>query len=355
MSNRLNKFRKLMQEKHIGTYLVVCPENRRYLSGFTGSSAYLLITPEKAWLLTDFRYIEQAKAEAPEFEIVRHSPKWEETLQQLLKGEGSKELAFEQDFITYNQYLRLSEHLSGLKLEPEQGIMSSLRMVKDEAELELLRQAVKIADEGFDRILNYITPGLTEVQVAVELEFCLRRLGAERAAFDFIVAAGEHSALPHATPGNRELKQGEQVKMDYGGVVQGYHSDITRTVFLGQASDRFREIYYTVLEAQEKALAAIAPGKNGREIDAIARDFIASRGFGEFFGHGLGHGVGLEIHEQPTLSTQGETILQPGMVVTVEPGIYLPDWGGVRIEDMVVVTASGCEILTKAPKALIEL
>ncbi|HEX3032773.1 MAG TPA: Xaa-Pro peptidase family protein [Bacillota bacterium] len=355
MAHRLSSLRTVMQDRGLEALLIISPENRRYISGFTGSSAYLLITQTQAWLLTDFRYVEQAKSQTDGFQVIQHGAKWEERLKELVLESGIKEIGFEQNFVTFGMHTVLSQQLAPVRLLPQDNLVESLRMVKDAGELELIRQAVEIADRGFNHILEFIEPGKSEKEVAVELEFCLRRLGAEKAAFDFIIASGTHSALPHAEPRDCLIEQGRQLKMDFGAVVKGYHSDITRTVFLGQATEKFREIYYTVLEAQERAIAAIAPGKLGREVDQVARDYITAQGYGEFFGHGLGHAVGLNIHEEPRLSIQGEVVLEPGMVVTVEPGIYLPDWGGVRIEDIVVVTPAGCEILTKAPKALIEL
>lgn len=355
MQRRLEKFRSLLREKGRVAALIMKPENRLYLSGFTGSDGYLFISLEQAFLLTDSRYTEQARKQAACFTVLEHALKWEDKLAEIVRETGVSEIVFEKDYVTCAQLQNLQNKLPIIGWLPEEGLVEKLRIIKDEQELALLRKAVALADQGFEHILTFIKPGKTEVEIAVELEFFLRRNGAEKAAFEFIVASGPRSSLPHGIASDKLIMTGEQVKMDFGAVFRGYHSDITRTVFVGQANDKFKEIYHIVLEAQERAIAAIAPGKTGKEIDRVARDFITAKGYKENFGHGLGHGVGLEIHEGPKVSTAGEEILEPGMVLTVEPGIYLPGWGGVRIEDMVLVTASGGEILTKAPKALREL
>lgn len=355
MQRRLKKYRSLLSEKGRKAALIMRPENIMYLSGFTGSSGYLFISMEQALLFTDSRYTQQANEQAPYFTIIEHAIKWEDKLAEFIQESGVGEVVFEKDFLTYAQYKNLLEKLAIVKWIPEEGLVEKLRIIKDEQELNLLRQAVTQADQGYNYILDLIKPGRTEVQIGLELEFYLRRIGAEKTAFDFIIASGPRSSLPHGLASDKLIQVGEQVKMDFGAVFRGYHSDITRTVFVGEANAKFKEIYHIVLEAQERAIAAIEPGKTGKDIDGVARDFITAKGYGESFGHGLGHGVGLMIHEGPRLSTAADEVLEPGMVVTVEPGIYLPGWGGVRIEDMVLVTASGSEILTKAPKALREL
>lgn len=355
MQRRLEKFRSLLNEKGRAAALIMRPENRMYLSGFTGSAGYLFISRDKAFLLTDSRYTEQAREQAPYFTVVEHAVKWEDKLGEFVREAGVGEVVFEKDYVTYAQYQNLRDKLDTVGWIPEEGLVEKLRIIKDEQELTLLRQAVAMADQGYEHILGFIKPGRTEVEVAVELEFFLRRAGAEKAAFDFIVASGPRSSLPHGKASAKLIQAGEQVKMDFGAVFRGYHSDITRTVFMGKADAKFKEIYHIVLEAQERAIAAVAPGKTGIEIDLVARDFITAKGYGGNFGHGLGHGVGLMIHEGPRVSSAGDEVLEPGMILTVEPGIYLPGWGGVRIEDLVLVTATGCEILTKAPKTLQEL
>jgi Xaa-Pro aminopeptidase len=351
--DKLAKLREHMGESGLDGILILQPENRRYLSGFTGSSGALLVTMDKALLFTDFRYIEQATKQAPQFEIVKHAPVVWDTLRDFVAGLAK--LAFEQNFVTFETYQILKQKLAGPDLVPVSGIVENLRSIKTTEELLELERAVDVSDSAFSHIVKYVEPGMTERQIALELEFFMRKNGASGPSFDFIVASGPRSSLPHGIATDRIIAQGEFVKLDFGCVVNGYCSDITRTLILGEPNAKQQEIYEIVLEAQLKAEAAIRPGVTGKEIDAIARQIISDHGYGDNFGHGLGHAVGLAIHEEPRLSPTGERVLQPGMVVTVEPGIYLPDWGGVRIEDMVVVTETGCRILTKAPKELIVL
>lgn len=355
MQNRLKRFRKLLDEAGIEAALITQQENYRYLSGFTGSSAYLLISSAKAYLITDSRYTEQAGEQAAEFEVVRHSEPWEDTLAVLCQACGVRQVGFEQDTLSVAQYRRLETALEGVALTAAGGLVEKLRTCKDSREIALIKQAVALADRGFTYILDYIRPGRTEKEIADELEFFLRRNGAEGPAFPFIVASGPRSALPHAAPTSRVIQAGEQVKLDFGAIVDGYHSDITRTVFVGKATDKFRQVYESVLEAQRLAEQAAGPGKTGGELDAVARNHLKDRGYGDYFGHGLGHGVGLAIHEGPRVSVKSKEILLPGAVFSVEPGVYLPDWGGVRIEDLVLVTSSGNEVLTGATRDLLEL
>ncbi len=350
---RLAKLREHMSERKIDGMLVLQPENRRYLSGFSGSSAALLLTLAEAYLFTDFRYVEQATSQASDFTVIKHAPQmWDTVTEYVAK---IPRLGFEPDFVTYEQYQLLYNKFKSTSLVPMGNAIEDLRRVKDEAELTKLQQAADLADEAFHHILTYIMPGMTERQIALELEFFMRREGASGASFDFIVASGPRSSLPHGVASERLVSNGEFITMDFGCIVDGYCSDITRTVILGEPSEQQREIYNLVLKAQLAALAGIKPGVTGMAVDSIARDIITAGGYADNFGHGLGHGVGLAIHEAPRLNPSGDTLLQAGMVVTDEPGIYLPSWGGVRIEDTVVVTSTGCRALTKSPKELIIL
>ncbi|SDF10305.1 M24 family metallopeptidase [Sporolituus thermophilus] len=352
MKDRLKRLHNLIKQENVDGMIVTKPENRRYFSGFTGTAGMLLITAEGRWLITDFRYIEQAARQAPDFEVVRHGSGIYETLAGLLKPLGLARIGFEADYVTWDVYHALNASV-GAELVPLR--LDGLRMVKDHDELLLLKKAVAIADHAFEHILSFIKPGISEREIALELEFAMRRQGAEKAAFDIIVASGARSALPHGVASEKIIEAGDLVTLDFGAVYQGYHSDITRTVVIGRASAKQRQIYDIVLAAQQTGVSALSPGLAGSEVDKAARAVIADAGYGEFFGHGLGHGVGLAIHEEPRLSPTGSVILEENMVVTVEPGIYLPEWGGVRIEDMVVLTASGCEVLTGSSKQLIEL
>lgn len=348
---RVERMRASMLALNLDACVVSRPENIRYLSGFTGGEGILFIRPGKAYLLTDFRYIEQAKAEAPDFEIVqikenRYAP---------LKDVGGErgQIGFEGDFLTYTEYEKLQQALPEATFRSVSETVTSLRGVKDAGEIALIRQAVKAADDAFDVLLQERLVGQTEEEIFLALEFAMRKAGASGRSFDFIVASGWRGALPHGTASSKVVERGEFLTLDFGGVVHGYCSDITRTVAIGEPDEKQREIYDIVLAAQKEGVRAVKPGLTGKEVDAVARKVIETHGYGEYFGHGLGHSVGLAIHEGPNLSVREERILEPGMVLTVEPGIYIPNWGGVRIEDMVLVTETGCEVLTQSPKDLI--
>lgn len=355
MLDRVNKLREAMADLDLAGFLVTRPENWLYLSGFTGTNALLLITAAEALLLTDFRYVEQAREQAPDFEVIRPQGLLEDGLAAEVKSRGLIFLGFEDDHMTYKEYQKFCDRLPGTEFRAASGVVEKLRGIKDDREIGLLRQAVEIADTAFDYILDFIKPGVKETDLALELECFMRRKGAQKTAFDIIVASGIRSALPHGVATDKVIQKGEFITMDFGAVYRGYHSDITRTVVLGKAGDKQKDIYSIVLEAQLEAIDAIKSGEVAGTVDTVARDLIARHGYGANFGHGLGHSVGLAIHEKPTLSTRDSTILEKGMTLTVEPGIYLPGWGGVRIEDIVAVTDYGCEILTRAPKELIEI
>ncbi|EGW40298.1 Xaa-Pro peptidase family protein [Desulfosporosinus sp. OT] len=351
--SRLERMRQQMLEDKIDAYVVIRPENGRYLSGFSGGEATLYITLEKAFLLTDFRYIEQAKAQAPEFEVIKTGQDHFAFLEEI--GLNAQRVGFEGDFITYVDYGQLNDAFRQAELLSLPNLVSHLRSVKDKSEIELIRQAVRIADGAFAETLKTIEIGQTEEEIGLNLEFSMRRAGASGGSFDFIIASGVRSAMPHGTASSKRIQLGEFLTMDFGAIYQGYCSDITRTIFLGDPGDKHRKVYETVLAAQRAGIKAVEPGRTGKEVDAVARKLIDEAGYGDYFGHGLGHSVGLAIHEGPNLNIREERVLEPGMVVTVEPGIYIPDWGGVRIEDIVLVTENGCEVLTQAPKEFIIL
>lgn len=343
-----------MYEHNLQCILINKPENRRYFSGFSGSAGMLVISDHSNFLLTDFRYIEQAAAQTTQYEILRYSNNIGTTLAELIKKLGVEQIGFEGDFVTYDEYRELTNNLHSLHLVPIQ--LDTLRMVKDATEVASIKKAVEIADSAFSQIISFIKPGMSEREVALELEYYMRKLGAEKPAFDTIMASGKRGALPHGRASEKIIEPGDLVTMDFGAVYQGYHSDITRTICMGKATDRQQEIYRIVLAAQLAGVRAVAPGKVGKEIDEVSRRIIESAGFGDYFGHGLGHGLGLNIHEDPRLSPANiHTVLMENMVVTVEPGIYLPEWGGIRIEDTVLVNSEGCQILTASNKQLIEL
>lgn len=347
----LAQLKELIKAQGLDAYLITDAVHGLYLSGFTGTNCWLLITADaQNYFITDFRYREQARAEVNGFEVVIQEQSVFQTLGQLIKQDGIKKIGVDQDELTLAVYARLNEEIAGIVFVPLPNPAKKIRKVKSAEELQLIKRAVEIADKAYLHLLDYLRPGITEKEVAFELEFFMRRLGGTRNAFETIVASGERAALPHGVATNKVLHAGEMVVLDFGTVYQGYYSDMTRTLFLGEPDARAQEIYQVVLEAQERALKHIQPGMRANEADLLARQIISDAGYGDYFGHGLGHGVGLEIHEAPSLSPRDETILEPGMIVTVEPGIYLPGWGGIRIEDMVFVSPGGCDILTRSPK-----
>ncbi|AFH61948.1 M24 family metallopeptidase [Paenibacillus caseinilyticus] len=353
--DRVHRLRELLDEKGIPALFITNATNRTYMTGFTGSSGYVLITASRAVLLTDFRYMTQAPQQAAGYEVVEHAPKVAETVKDILAREGITRLGFEASDLSFSAYRSYAEGLSPVELLPTEGLVETLRMVKDETELAVMQEAADLADRTFTHILDFLKPGVKELDIALEIEMFVRRNGAASTSFETIVASGERSALPHGKASEKLIGNNEFIKLDYGAYYKGYCSDITRTVVLGTPSDKHREIYGIVLEAQMAALEAIRPGMTGREADAVARDIITKYGYGDHFGHGLGHGLGMEVHESPRLSKLGDTVLKPGMTVTVEPGIYLPGFGGVRIEDDIVITDQGNRRLTHSGKDLIVL
>jgi Xaa-Pro aminopeptidase len=352
---RLKRLRAQLAGLGVEALLVASDVNRAYMTGFVGTAGFVLITERRAVLLTDFRYMEQARQQAPDYEIVEHAARHTETLLELLKAEGVTRLGFEQQHVSYGAYTGYAAALPGIVLVPTDRAVEKLRMIKDEGELRIMQEAADLADRTFSHILTKLKPGVSELDIALEIEIFIRQNGGTSTSFDTIVASGERSALPHGRASERVLRDNEFVKLDFGAYYKGYCSDITRTVVLGKPTAQHRDIYDKVLEAQLACLAGLKPGMTGREGDALARDIIVKHGFGDNFGHGTGHGLGMEIHESPRLSRTDETVLEAGMVVTVEPGIYVPGFGGVRIEDDVVLTDSGIRILTQSTKQFIIL
>ncbi|HBV96821.1 MAG: Xaa-Pro dipeptidase [Peptococcaceae bacterium BICA1-7] len=350
MQERVNKLRELFSGEGIDAFLVTSPENRFYLTGFTGSSGSVLITDREIFLITDFRYDEQAKKQCPHCTVVMAREGIPEALQELVQNINIRILGCEGEIITYQQYTSLEEKLAAQKIKPLYGFMDSLRAVKDHDEIECIARAVELTDRAFSHVLPFIRDGVTENSLALELEFFMRKNGAEGIAFPFIVASGQRSSLPHGTATEKIISGGDLVTLDFGASLAGYNSDMTRTVVVGKADDQQKKIYSIVLEAQLAGIRAVRPGVAASEVDRAARDVIAGHGYGECFGHSTGHGLGLKIHENPRLSVKDDTELKPGMVVTVEPGIYLPGWGGVRIEDSVLVESHGVRVLSTSEK-----
>lgn len=353
IQKRLVKFREKLKEKNVDGALVTKRENYIYLSGFTGTSAFLIITQEDAVLITDFRYVEQAGKQAPQYEIIKYQGSVLAAMNEVIKSKDIKKLAFEEGHVTYNKYQDYKDKLDVIELLPLQGTIENIRMIKDEYELGIIKTAVGIADDAFKHILGIIRPGVAETEIAAELEYFMKKQGAKGASFDTIAASGKRAAMPHGVASEKKIEMGDVITLDYGAVYKEYCSDMTRTVFVGKPDEELKKIYNIVLEAQLRAEEKAVAGLTGKEIDSVARDIIAGYGYGDYFGHGLGHSVGLEIHEEPRLSMAGDMIMKDGMVVTVEPGIYIGGLGGVRIEDMVVINGEKPLILTQSTKELI--
>lgn len=342
-----------MESQELDALLITNGQNRRYLSGFGGSAGTLLVTRGAQVLITDFRYWEQAEQQAPDWRLHRLKGRLDEALPELLGEIAPGRVGFEADDMTVATWDKLREAApEGIEWVPTTDLVRGIRMHKSDRELAAIRKAQRIADQAAAELPHMIEPGRTEREVAWALERRLRELGADGLAFDIAMASGPNSAQPHHKSGDRVIGENEMVLVDFGALVDGYHSDMTRTFFTGEPTEEYAKIYNIVLEALERAEAALAPGLGLRASDALARDFIAEQGYGEQFGHSLGHGVGLQIHELPNLSfrAEEEAVLAEGQIVTVEPGIYLPGWGGVRIEDLVYVTADGIENLTTTTK-----
>lgn len=330
------------------------PSNMRYLSGYTGEGMLVLSHGVRA-IITDFRYTEQVGQQAPGWTCLEISTGvgHADLVGQVLKEHGLTSARYEDDYVTVKGYETLVQKLPGVALTSLNRAPEALRMVKDEDELAQMEKACALSSQAFDYICGVIKPGMTEQQLKLELEYRMLSLGADSVAFSTIVASGPNGSLPHAVPGSRRVEKGDMVTLDFGARVNGYCADMTRTVAVGEPSAKMKEIYAIVLEAQMTCQDALAPGKVCKDIDALARDIIGAAGYGEHFGHGLGHGVGIDIHEEPRLSRVGVELLTPGHVVTVEPGIYLPGIGGVRIENTCVITQSGARSLVDAPRELL--
>ncbi|WP_059103276.1 M24 family metallopeptidase [Shouchella shacheensis] len=353
--SKLTALRKRFSEQGIDSLLVASGVNRQYLSGFTGSSGALLITEMEAIFITDFRYTEQAASEVKEFIIVKQEGTLADEVAKQAKNLDVSKLGFEKAQLTYADYDQYKGLLPGMDFVPVTQMVESLRLVKTKEELSVMQKAADIADNAFAHIQSVIRPGIAELDVANELEFFMRKQGAASSSFDIIVASGYRSALPHGTASEKKIESGELVTLDFGAYYNGYCSDITRTLAVGEISGDLHTIYETVRVAQELGMNGIKPGMTGKEADALTRDYIREKGYGNYFGHSTGHGLGMEVHEGPGLSVKSEVVLEPGMVVTVEPGIYIPGVGGTRIEDDIVITEEGIRSLTHSTKELLHV
>jgi Xaa-Pro aminopeptidase len=357
MQNRLQKLRQKLPERELDGILISQPENRRYLSGFDGSAGYLLITQKNAVLATDFRYVEQAKAQAPDYEIFQTEGSLVEWFPRLVGDCSARTLGLEAGHVTVSEYQMLSDGLeranSQTSLVPVEGLVEPIRAIKEPEEIELITRAVEISDKAMDYMREIIREGMTEKEIAWELERFMREQGSQAMPFEIIVASGPNAALPHAKPSERKIRTQEPIVIDMGARFGGYCSDITRTFILDVSpykEDKLNKVYDTVLGAQLAAIAILKEGITGEEADNLPRMMIMDAGYDKAFGHSLGHGIGLAAHEQPRLGPRSNDILKSGMVFSIEPGIYLPGWGGVRIEDLVVLEDGKAKVLSKAKK-----
>ncbi len=348
---RKARLRKDLSRYGVDGILITDLLNVRYLSGFTGSSGFIIITRKHAIFVTDFRYQEQVRHEVRGYSVkIEHTERSKE-IKNICDVYGIKKLGFEDHDVSYGFYKKLIKRK--LKLSPLTNIVESFRIIKSPVELSCIKASIKRAETAFKKLQPFIKTGVTELKLALKLEDLLKQEGCKKIPFGVIVASGSRSALPHAKPTNRKLKKGDLVIFDWGGEYEGYYSDMTRTLLVnGDNISKQKELYYNVLEAQKKAIDKVKSGIGTSEIDAAARDYIKQEGYDDFFGHGAGHGVGLAVHEKPVVSWRNKETVRENMVFTIEPGIYLPDFGGVRIEDMVVVGKNRAELLTSLPKKL---
>lgn len=353
LNERLDRLRLEMDKEHLDAFLVTKAENIFYLSGFSGGAdAQLVITADQQYIITDSRYYEQTARECPDWILLKKQGDGWDILRDL-SGSFDR-LAFEAHAVTVDYFEKMQAELS-VSLLAKSALIESLRIVKDEQELNCLRQAARMGDLAFSQILSEIKAGMTEQYVAARIAFLLRELGCRKESFDTIAVSGPNAALPHGQPSSRVLSLGDMLTLDFGGFYQGYAGDMTRTIGIGEATPRFRDTYLRLLEAQQLGLSSVKAGVSGKEVDAAVRKCLRKWDLDAYFGHGLGHGVGLEIHEEPRLSPYSDLILEANMVVTVEPGVYIPGWGGIRIEDTVIVQSHGCEVITHSDKGLLTI
>ena len=357
MSARLEKLRRLLAEKELDALLVSQAENRRYLSGFHGTAGYLLVTADASLLATDPRYTEKAQREAPDFEVIEIRGEVQKWLPGLVERLAARRLGFEDDGVTYAGYAQVRDALTTVpeasrpQLVPTSGLVGGLRAIKDAEEIALIQEAIDLSDLAFNEVAPALRPGMTEKQAAWTFERFLREHGSEELSFELLVASGPNTAMPHAEAGDRPIQAGEPVQVDMAACVHGYTSDLSRAFVVGHEPDEtFQRVYDIVLGAQLTAAATIAAGMSGHEADRLARTVIEQAGYGDNFGHGLGHGIGLAIHEQPRLGPNSTDMLTDGMVFTLEPGIYISGWGGVRIEDVGLMENGRVRVLSRAIK-----
>lgn len=353
---RIKDLEKILENKHLDGLLIIKDSNIRYITGFTSSESYAIVSPKGRAFITDSRYTEQAQREVINFDIVKwRSPSagLPETIKMLSDKFGIKRLGFERNSVSFELYEKLKNALEGIDLIGTSGLVEAIRIIKDEKELEYMRKAAHFADEAFTQILNYVKIGISEKDIERELQYITKKTGADDIGFPAIIASGKNSSMPHAVPSHKLVEDGDFITFDMGAIYKGYRSDMTRTIVVGHASDRQKEVYELVKLSQEASINTVKAGVDGKIPHFTAIDVMKNAGSEGIFEYGVGHGVGLDIHEDPFMSARCEYKLETGNVITVEPGIYIPGWGGIRIEDTVIVKDDGCEILTRSSKELI--
>ena len=356
VKNRIKKLRDILQQENLDALLVTFLPHVRYLCGYSGTNGMILISPEISFFLTDFRYQQQAKEQVKDLKVVIAQRDLFSSLPDIpfLKGKRIK-MGFEADHLNCKSYQRLKKLLPDCLLLPTEKVVETLTIKKDKGEIKKIKKAISITDRVFSEILDFIKPGVRELELSAEMEYRMKRYGSSTPYFETIVASGKRAALPHGVASSKKIREKEFVTMDFGAVFDGYTADMTRTVVVGKANRRQKQVYNTVLRAQKRAISKARSKIKACDLDKTAREVIKKAGYGKYFGHGLGHGIGLQIHDNPAVNSTNQQTLEPGMVVTIEPGIYIPNWGGVRIEDDALITQRGCEILTTSERNLIEL
>ena len=352
--SRIDKVRNKLTELNVDALLVTESKNLRYLANFTGSAGVAIITATESYFVTDFRYTEQATEQAVGFNIRIHKQPIMAEVNEILNENNVTKIAIEANQMNVATYLQIKE-LFTAEIVETQGLVEKIREIKEPDELASIKAACEITDQSFDHILKFIKPGVTELEVANELEAFLKSKGASAMSFDTIVASGVRSSMPHGVASNKVIEDGDMITLDWGCYYNGYSSDMTRTIAVGKVDPELEKIYHIVLEAHERVNSSAKAGMTGKEIDALARDYITEQGYGEYFGHSTGHGLGLDVHELPAISVKNDEPVKAGMVITNEPGIYIPGLGGVRIENDLIVTEDGVESTNNSPKHLIIL
>jgi Xaa-Pro aminopeptidase len=350
--SRIDKIKEMLDQMNLDAFYITHIPNIRYITEFSGSSAFVLITRDKDYFLTDFRYKEQSAEQVKGFDI-RVNYKTMDEMKMIFSSEDFKRVGFESTHMSIRGLENLNKDLPGVEYVPVAESIEKLTMIKTPAEIETIKKAIDITDKTFLKMLELIKPGMKEKDVSAEISYWHKKYGADKDSFDPIVASGWRGALPHGIASDKVIESGEMVTLDFGCIYNGFCSDLTRTISVGSPSDEMKKIYNTVYESQMKAISFAKEGVSSKELDSCARDYISEQGYGEKFGHGLGHGLGIEVHEMPSVSQRMDMKLEAGVVVTIEPGIYVENLGGVRIEDDILIQQNGCEVLNKAPKELI--